>query len=544
MRRRGMHAISVLVGMVRVALMTSLLAAASPSWAASPGATASAAADTTKSDPPDGPRVLARDVAEARWADAASKFVELDGIRVHYKDEGRGPVLLLVHGSFGDLGDWDGWVSALRDRWRVVRFDRPGAGLTGPVANGNYSLDRQLALVDALMDQLGVERFAIAGASLGGPVAYRYAATRTDRVAALVLLNSAGIEYGGRQGTTRAPPPSSYGWSTAPTVSRAQVRQTLATIINDPAKLTDAFVERKFQLHAIAGRDEEALATIRLYERGTPERLLARVVAPSLVLWGSGNRALSTQTADAFIAALVRAPVTRKIVYEGAGHMIHVERPAQTVADATVFLDRYARAEGAPRDAMAAHWARAEGTWSGEAGYLDGALAPNVARYGALLRLQRDGSALAQTEWKFYPASPLARQMTTALVGATLAESEGLALVTASRGTPAADGALDFGAEAGTFVAAGEGSAVGTVSGEGGVVRYRMLYTFPSPDRIVRTTLGFAPDGTLKGVSVFRYRRIDADALEAERRRLEREFGVAAEIDRTAATPVLRRLRR
>jgi pimeloyl-ACP methyl ester carboxylesterase len=572
--RRALRAVMVralgtsLPGILGAALVVSALVIGPPAAAATPdtSAAASSAAPTgaptgaptaaPTNDPPDGPRVLTREAAEARWADAASKFVELDGIRLHYKDEGRGPVLLLVHGSFGDLGDWDGWVAALRDRWRVVRFDRPGAGLTGPVANGNYSLDRQLALVDALMDRLGVERFAIAGASLGGPVAYRYASTRTDRVAALVLLNSAGIEYGGRQGTTRAPPPSSYGWSTAPTVSRAEVRQTLATIINDPAKLTDAFVERKFQLHAIAGRDEEAVATIRLYERGTPERLLARVVAPSLVLWGSGNRALSTQTADAFVAALVRAPVASKVVYEGAGHMIHVERPTQTVADAAAFLDRYARGTGAPRDAMAAHWARAEGTWSGEAGYLDGALAPNVARYGALLQLRREGSALAQTEWKFYPASPLARQMAAALAGATLAESEGLALVTASRGTPAADGALDFGAEAGAFVAAGSGSAVGTVGtvgtvggegeavGEFEAVRYRMLYTFPSPDRMVRTTLGFASDGTLKGISVFRYRRIDAGALDAERRRLEQEFGVAAEIDRAAGTPVLRRLRR
>jgi pimeloyl-ACP methyl ester carboxylesterase len=504
---------------------------------------AGAAGAATPLDPPDGPRTLTREAAEARWADAASKFVELDGIRVHYKDEGAGPALLLVHGSFGDLGDWDGWVGALKERWRVVRFDRPGAGLTGPVANGNYSLDRQLAIVDALMDTLGIERFAIAGASLGGPVAFRYASTRTDRVTALVLMNSAGIEYGGRQGTTRAPPPSSYGWVTAPTLSRAEVRQTFAQIINDPAKLTDDFVERKFQLHAIAGRPDEALKTITLYERGSPEQMLARVVAPSLVLWGSGNRALSTQTADAFVAALTRAPVARKIVYDGAGHMIHVELPARTAADAGAFLDRYARGAGAPRDAMAAHWARAEGTWTGEAGYLDGALAPNVARYGALLRLVREGGELAQTEWKFYPASPLARQMTAALAGKSLGESEGLTLVTANRGVPAADGALDFGSDAGTFAPAGDGSTAGTVAGDAGTVRYRMFYTFPSPDRMVRTTLGFAPDGTLKGVSVFRYRRIAGQAFEAERRRLEQEFAVAAELDRSGPAPVLRRTR-
>jgi pimeloyl-ACP methyl ester carboxylesterase len=521
------HALAVLAAVVAVA-------------AGLGSGAATAAAAPAALDPPDGPRTLTREQAEARWADAASRFVELDGVRVHYKDEGSGPALLLVHGSFGDLADWDGWVESLKGRWRVVRFDRPGAGLTGPVASGNYSLDRQLALVDALMDELGIERFAIAGASLGGPVAFRYAATRTERVTALVLLNSAGIEYGGRKGTTTPPPPSAYGWSVAPTVSRAEVRDTFATIVNDPARRPDAFVERKFQLHAIVGREAEALTTIRQYERGTPERILAHVRAPSLVQWGSGNRALSTQTADAFAAALKNAAVVEKLVYPGAGHMIHVERPGQTAADAERFLDRYARAPAPPRDALAAHWVRAAGTWVGEAGYLDGELAPNVARYGALLQIGVDGGAVTQQEWKFYPASSLARQMVKALTGADLAAGDGLEFVSAARGVPGPNGSLDFGAEGGAFVAAGEGTAAGSVLATDGGVRYRFHYTFPAPDRMVRTTLGFAPDGALKGVSVFRYRRIAPDQLEPERRRMEREFGVATEIDRTGAQPVQR----
>jgi pimeloyl-ACP methyl ester carboxylesterase len=520
------------------AIVAAVSIATGAATAASPQAPAGAL------DPPDGPRTLTLAQAEARWADEASRFVELDGIRVHYKDEGRGPVLLLVHGSFGDLADWDAWVAVLKERWRVVRFDRPGAGLTGPVASENYSLDRQLALVDALMDELGIERFAIAGASLGGPVAFRYAATRKDRVSALVLLNSAGIEFGGRKGTTTPPPPSAYGWSVTPDVTRAQVRDTFATIINDPARRPEAFVERKFQLGAVVGRDAEALKTIRHYERGTPERILAHVRAPSLVQWGSGNRALSTQTADAFANALKNAAIVEKIVYPGAGHMIHVERPAETVADAERFLTRYARTAAPPATALAAHWAQAAGTWVGEAGYLDGALAPNVARYGALLQVAVDGSGVTQKEWKFYPASPLARQMVKALTGGELGAKEGLAFVSAARGAPGADGALDFGAEGGAFVPAGDATSAGTVTGPDGAVRYRFHYTFPTPDRMVRTTLGFASDGTLKGVSVFRYRRLPPDDLPAERRRLEREFGVATEIDRTGAQPVQRSVTR
>lgn len=511
-----------------------------------PVAVPAAGGTAPAANPPDGPRVLTFEQAEARWTDARSRFADLDGTRVHYFDEGQpdGPVVLLVHGSYGDLTDWDGWVAELRDRYRVIRFDRPGAGLTGPVPNGNYSLDRQLALVDALLDSLGVDRFAVVGASLGGPVAYRYAGTRTQRVTAMVLVNSAGIEFGGRRGTTQAPPASAYGWATAPTIARADVRRTYEQILNDHTALTPAFVERKFQLYGIVGREVEAVQTVKLYERGDPQRLLSHVRAPTLVQWGSANAALSTSTSEAFANALKNAAVVRRIVYDGGGHMIHVERPAQTARDARAFLDEQLAGAAAlvGVDAMRAHWRRLAGTWVAEAGYLDGQLQPNVARYGALLRIDAQPDGVVQHEWKYYPASPLASSIATGVARQTLAKGEGLLLVSESRGRPAGpDGALDFGPEAGTFVATVDGAAVGRVL-DGGALRYRMLDTLSDEGHLVRTTLGFAADGTLKGVSVFRYRRLDAGAVATERERLAREYRVALEIDRTGPTPRWTRL--
>jgi hypothetical protein len=189
------------------------------------------------------------------------------------------------------------------------------------------------------------------------------------------------------------------------------------------------------------------------------------------------------------------------------------------------------------------YWTRAAGAWVGEAGYLDGELSPNVKLYGAVLDVRVDRGALVQTEWKYYPASPLATQMTAAMSRETLAPGEGLEQIAALRGTPEATGAVDFGPEAGAFVPAGDATSVGTVAGEG-AVRYRHFYTFPSPDRMVRATFGFAPDGSLKGVSVFRFRRVPPDTLGAERARLRERFAVAVEIDRTHGAPVARRLRR
>lgn len=278
----------------------------------------------------------------AKYADNDSKFVVLegsDGIRVHYKDEGGGPAVLLVHTSSGDLSDWDPWVEVLRQDYRIVRLDLPAFGLTGQVPSGNYSIDRYLMLVDGLMDHLSIEHFAIVGGSYGGLVAFRYAGTRVHRITALILMNSAGIEYGGRGGTrerARNPAPKF-----APTLrTRAETRAMLETTINDHERITPALVERKTEFANVVGRDCEGFIATQLYERGDPVRVLGHIRAPALVLWGGDSRALSVSTAQVFVDGMKRAESTQKIVYNGGGHFLNIERPDETARDVKAFLDQ------------------------------------------------------------------------------------------------------------------------------------------------------------------------------------------------------------
>src|SRR5512137_513167 len=71
----------------------------------------------------------------ARWAGPPSRFMDVEGQPVHYRDEGPrddpAPIVLL-HGTSASLHTWDGWAAALRGERRVVRMDLPGFGLTGP----------------------------------------------------------------------------------------------------------------------------------------------------------------------------------------------------------------------------------------------------------------------------------------------------------------------------------------------------------------------------------------------------------------------------
>lgn len=287
-------------------------------------------------------RVITRDAIIAKYGAPESRFVDLDGVNVHYRDEGKGPAVLLVHGTLGDLQDWNEWADILKKDYRVIRLDLPGFGLSADMPNKNHSVDRMHTLIDSLMDHLGVEKFAIVGISYGGMVSFRYASTRTERVTAMVLINSAGIEAGkAAQPKDGAPKPKpGYDLFTSPQVATEDVLAFYTGYINDPARRSPAFIQRKLDLLNVTGRDEIGRIARGLYERGNPERVLSHVRAPSLVIWGEENHALFTKTAEAFVAALKNACPVELVTFKKGGHYINVERPEETAQAAKAFLDR------------------------------------------------------------------------------------------------------------------------------------------------------------------------------------------------------------
>src|SRR5256885_8890214 len=108
---------------------------------------------------------------EQRYAGGASRFVEMGDLRVHYRDEGDGPTLVLLHGTGSSLQTWDGWTEALRSKFRVVRMDLPGFALTGPSPNDDYRIETYVEFLEAFRKRLGLDAFALAGNSLGGIIA-------------------------------------------------------------------------------------------------------------------------------------------------------------------------------------------------------------------------------------------------------------------------------------------------------------------------------------------------------------------------------------
>lgn len=282
------------------------------------------------------PRDLSQQVLLNRYATPESNFAYLNQTLLHYRDDGEGPALLLIHGSLQDLLDWDPWVAELSQYYRVIRFDMPAAGLTGKVGSGDYSIANTMRTVDALMNKLGEERFAVVGTSLGGIVAFRYAATRRERVAALILMNSAGVEWGNEK--IIPPQPQRYNESLANTISRSNLETIMAAVIPDPENIPPGRIERGLDYQRREGRHLESAALVQAYDRGEPAKVLEKIVAPTLLLWGADNRALDPRVADEFARLMPCSSSIEKALVPNAGHWPHVEAPMRSVRYAEEFL--------------------------------------------------------------------------------------------------------------------------------------------------------------------------------------------------------------
>ena len=286
---------------------------------------------------------------EARYATPASQFAEIDGARIHYRDEGQGPAVVLIHANFASLIGWDPWAEMLKDRFRVVRFDMTSHGLSGADATGDYGLPRTVDLMERLLDRIGVDRCVIVGTSLGGTVAMHYTARNPDRVAGLVLISPGSLEPNvrGRQAPPRMSPATVLvRWITP----RALPEFMLRTGFGDPSKVSDELVDRWHDLWRLDGQRPAQLARLRQYISGDIEELIGQLRAPVLIQWGEENPQVHVELAAELARLLANSPSVETIIYPGVGHMAIQEAPLETAADAGAWLGRVPFAE--PADAL------------------------------------------------------------------------------------------------------------------------------------------------------------------------------------------------
>ncbi|KKC24142.1 alpha/beta fold hydrolase [Sphingomonas sp. SRS2] len=265
---------------------------------------------------------------------AAEQYLTIDGARVRVRIEGpaAAPPVLLIHGFTFSLDSWDGWAADLARDHRVIRYDLTGHGLSDPDREGRYGTAHRVAQLHALMDKLGVAKAVIAGNSFGGLIAWNFAAAHPDRVEKLVLVDSAAFSINGVTEKPVQVPPMMRSYLLAP--SPAGVAYSAAQIYAHPERLAPARLD---QMRAMIVRNGPALiAHLEQFTLPDPLPGLARVKAPTLILWGRADKVIPVAQADQIAAAI---PAEKLIIYDDVGHAPQEEASAATVADVRAFLN-------------------------------------------------------------------------------------------------------------------------------------------------------------------------------------------------------------
>lgn len=277
---------------------------------------------------------------QARWAPPPSQFVAVRGMQVHVRDEGRrdDPVpIVMLHGTGASLHTWDGWTEELGRERRVIRFDLPGFGLTGPSPDGVYSIESYVDTVLALADSLGVQRFVLAGNSLGGYVAWVTAVLHPERVERLVLVDAAGYPFQSQS------VPLAFRIARTPILNvlmrdvlpRGVVERSLRDVYGDPTQVTPDLVDRYFDLATRAGNRAALVARFDQTKPGSLAERVPEIQVPTLILWGGKDRLIPLEFGERFARDIHGS---RLVVFDALGHVPHEEDPAHTVAAVLPFI--------------------------------------------------------------------------------------------------------------------------------------------------------------------------------------------------------------
>lgn len=282
-----------------------------------------------------------------RYGAPSQRVLEVDGLRVNYQDSGPSdaPVLLLLHGFGSSLQTWDAWAAKLTLRFRVIRIDLPGFGLTGESPSKNYSQDQDLATLVDFVNKLNLSSYSIVGHSLGGKMAWALAAEQPERVKALVLMAPDGFAPEAQWGTKPYEVPAITGLMKY-CLPKYFVRRFIDTAFSDPQWLTEQMVNRYHDMLRAPGVRAAILdrADQTIYTDPIPR--LKRIQAPTLLIWGANDQMIPSSNAASYAAVLQQSST---VVLPNLGHVIQEEQPEIGLAQVDAFLSTYLLAgPGAP----------------------------------------------------------------------------------------------------------------------------------------------------------------------------------------------------
>jgi 3-oxoadipate enol-lactonase len=263
------------------------------------------------------------------------RYLDVQNAQLRYRDEGRGPAVILLHGWTLDLEMWDPQVAALRNEFRLVRLDRRGFGLS----RGRPDARQDASDIAALYGHLGLHRAALIGMSHGARSSLQFAAGAPARVSALILDGPPAVDRAvGEDDVPIARLREVLAAHGIEAFRREWSNHPLARLRSNDAKIRQMLngMIARYPGLDLAARDD--FAGRDGADAGAAPLPLHAVTAPTLILSGAHDLPSRLHTARRLCA---RLPAAEHEEVADAGHLINLDRPALYSELCRSFLSRH-----------------------------------------------------------------------------------------------------------------------------------------------------------------------------------------------------------
>ncbi|CAN5446902.1 alpha/beta fold hydrolase [soil metagenome] len=270
-----------------------------------------------------------------------SRFVEIEGVRVHVQEAGDAgnPTLLLIHGFCASNFVWSDVLLPLADEgFHVVAPDLVGFGFTGKPKDGEYTIEAQARMIVGLMDELGIDSATFIGSSYGGAVSAVCALDYPERVERLVLVAAVSNDDVKRMPLLRLAAAPLMGDLLSPVMIdiRQLVKRRMKKVYaaNNGHLLDEARMAAHHGPLRAASTHRAILTTLRRWNAARIETEAARITQPTLLIWGGQDNAVPLKNGERLHKLI---PHSRLFVFPNSGHLPQEERPAEFVSLVTEF---------------------------------------------------------------------------------------------------------------------------------------------------------------------------------------------------------------
>ena len=274
---------------------------------------------------------------KAKYTNNASKFIVIDSTNVHYRDEGKGIPIVLIHGTAASLHTWDSWTQELKKNYRVIRMDLPAFGLTGPNTTHDYSMKNYTSFIDQFLNELDIDSLYLAGNSLGGNIAWNYAADYPNKVKKLILIDPSGYPFKGSM-------PFLFNLAKTPIINqlikyitpKTLIKKNLKQVYFNDTKITDELVTRYHELTLREGNRQAFINRVKAMNYNNSEKL-KNITASTLILWGENDVWIPKSFGEKFHEKIHNSKL---VILPNTGHAPMEENPILSLKPTLNFLNK------------------------------------------------------------------------------------------------------------------------------------------------------------------------------------------------------------